>query len=267
MGNITKSCKNCNQTLQGKYCHFCGEKIVENQDFSVKTIFREAVDGFTNVDSKFLKSFKYLLLKPGKLTALYVEGIRKPFMKPIQIFLIANLLFFFFLPKSDILRIPSAYYFSVDFRADSLKTKSLESGISEQELMQLYDSKSATYSKALVFVIIPFFALFFAIINIFKKYQFGKHIIFATHYFSFFLLFCVLLLLIPYVEGNAMVIQTAIVAVNFIYLLFALKSFYRDGWFISGIKALIGVAGCIFIALQYRGLVSDLSLLLLNTNL
>ena len=161
MGNITKSCKNCNQTLQGKYCHFCGEKIVENQDFSVKTIFREAVDGFTNVDSKFLKSFKYLLLKPGKLTALYVEGIRKPFMKPIQIFLIANLLFFFFLPKSDILRIPSAYYFSVDFRADSLKAKSLETGISEQELMQLYDSKSATYSKALVFVIIPFFALFF----------------------------------------------------------------------------------------------------------
>ena len=267
MGNITNSCKNCNQTLQGKYCHSCGEKIVENQDFSIKTIFREAVDGFTNVDSKFLKSFKYLLFKPGKLTKTYVEGIRKPFMKPIQIFLIANLLFFFFLPKSDILRIPSAYYFTVEFRVDSLKEKSTESGLSQQELMKLYDSKSATYSKAFVFIIIPFFAMLLALVNFLKKYQFGKHVIFAIHYFSFFLLFCVLLLLIPYVEGNSMVIQISIVAVNFLYLLFAIKTFYRDRWIISGVKALVGMTGFIFIALQYRSLISDVSLLLLNRNL
>jgi len=264
MVNDTNICKNCNQYLRGKYCHYCGEKIVESKDFSIKTILNEAVHGFMNVDSKFLKSFKYLLFRPGKLTELYVEGIRKPFMKPIQIFLIANLLFFFFLPKSDILRIPSVYYFSVEYRANVLKEKSVATGISEQELMQLYDSKSATYSKSLVFFIIPFLALLFAFICIMKKYQFGKHVIFATHYFSFFLLFCVLLLLIPFVDGNSIFIQASIVEANFLYLFFAIKTFYQDRWIIAGIKALIGVAGCISIALIYRDLISRLSFLLIN---
>lgn len=264
MGNNTNICKNCNQTLQGKYCHNCGEKIVESRDFSIKNIMNEAVDGFTNVDSKFLRSFKYVLFKPGKLTKAYVEGIRKSFMKPIQILVIANVLFFFFLPKSDILRIPSAYYFSAEYRANALNEKSLETGISEQELMQLYDSKSATYSKALVFIIIPFLALLFALIYIRKNYQFGKHVIFATHYFSFFLLFCVLLLLVPFVDGNSIFIQTSIILFNFLYLFFAIKAFYEDRWIISGIKSLLGVVGCIAIALIYRDLISDLSFMLIN---
>ncbi|MEZ4793339.1 MAG: DUF3667 domain-containing protein [Gelidibacter sp.] len=258
------TCKNCNQLLQDKYCHYCGEKIVEDDDFSIKTILQQTVDGVTNVDSKVIKSFKYLLFKPGRLTKLYVEGVRKPYMKPIQMFLIANVLFFFILPKADILRIPSKWYFTTELRLNALKDMSVKSGIPEQELIQLYDAKSVTYSKAAVFIIIPFVALLFALINFRKQFQFGKHVIFAIHYFAFFLLFCVLFMFIPFVDGNPLVIQTSIVTINFIYLFFAIKTFYNEKPFISGIKALIGVVGCMYIALLYRDMVSDVSFMLIK---
>lgn len=93
------SCKNCNQPLIGKFCHNCGEKVVEKTDFSLKTLFHQLVDGLFNIDSKVYQTFIYLLFKPGKLTTNYLDGIRKPFMKPIQVFLISNVLFFYCLPK------------------------------------------------------------------------------------------------------------------------------------------------------------------------
>jgi len=257
-------CKNCNETFQDTYCHHCGEKIVEDEDFSIRTILQQTFDGFTNIDSKFLRSFKYLLFKPGRLTEAFVEGIRKPFMKPIQLFLIINVMFFFFLPNSDILRIPSKWYFNVEHRAKDLKEISGKNGISEQELMQSYDAKSLTYSKAAVIIIIPFEALLFALINFRKGYQFGKHAIFATHYFSFFLLFCITLRFVPFVDGNSKVIQTAIIGINFLYLFFGIKTFYKDSFLISGIKASIAVVGCISLALLYRDLISDFSLLFIK---
>ena len=258
------SCKSCSASLNGKFCHVCGEKMVESSDFTLKTLIKQAFDGVTNIDSKIIKSFKYLFFKPGKLTENYVIGIRRPFMKPIQMFLVINVLFFFFLPKADILRVPSTWYFKPEYRLNKLNEMIERTGQSASEIMQLYDDKSLTYSKALVFVIIPFVAILMLLINFKKRYEFGKHIIFAIHYFSFFLVFCVCLLFTPFVDGNPTIIQTAIVGFNFIYLFFAIKTFYKDNNLISVFKSLIAVAGCMFIALQYREFVSDLSFLLIN---
>lgn len=252
-------CQSCGTVLKGKYCFACGEKIVESDDFAIKTILKQALDDITNVDSKIIKSFKYLLFRPGKLTANYVDGIRKPFMRPIQLFLVINVLFFFFLPKADILRIPSVWYFKQEHRMNLLNKLSERTGQTSAEIMQLYDAKSLTYSKALVFVIIPFVAILMALINFKKHYEYGKHIIFAMHYFSFFLIFCICLLFIPFVDGNPAVIQTMILGFNFLYLFMAIKTFYRDNIKISIFKSLLAVFGCMSIAFLYRLLVSDFS--------
>ena len=92
-----QTCKTCSETLQGTYCHKCGEKVVEESDFHFKTLVKETFGGIFNFDSKIFKSFYYLLLKPGKLSVNYVEGVRIPFMKPIQLFLVINVFFFLLL--------------------------------------------------------------------------------------------------------------------------------------------------------------------------
>lgn len=252
-------CQNCGTTLQGKFCHVCGEKIVESSDFAIITMLKQAFDGITNIDSKVIKSFKYLVFRPGKLTDNYVKGVRVPFMKPIQLFLVINVLFFFVLPKADILRIPSGWYFEQPGRYEKLTDLSVTTGKSIKELMQLYDAASLDYSKALVIVVIPFTALLMALLNFRKRFEFGKHIIFAMHYFSFFMVFCICLLFVPFVDGNPLAIQTSIIGINFVYLFFAVKVFYQDNIKISILKALVAVIGCMVIAFMYRQFISDFS--------
>ncbi|KJD36936.1 hypothetical protein PW52_00295 [Tamlana sedimentorum] len=255
-------CKNCNHQIDGKYCSNCGEKIVEDKDFSVKSLISQAVNGVFNVDSKVLKSFYYLFFKPGKLSVLYVQGLRKPFMKPFQIFIIANILFFILLSKADILRIPSEIYFADVLGQQKIQTLSEVQGASVLEIKQLYDTKSINYSKSFVLILIPLYALVFWLLNFKKRYQFGKHLIFATHFFSFFLMFCIFLLLIPMSKPTRL-IQILIFSINFLYLLFAIKTFYKGTWLLAILKGMAALVLSIALAVAYRGLISNLAFKLL----
>lgn len=251
-----RECVNCNNTIKSFYCENCGEKIVQDKDFSIKTLLNQVVSGLFNFDSKIIKSFYYLFTKPGRLSVNYVNGLRKPFMSPFQIFVIANILFFILLDQADILRIPSKYYFEKEEILTALRRLSIETNIGEVELKNIYDKKSLNYSKSFVVILIPVYAFVFYVLNKKKQYQFGKHLIFATHYFSFFLLFCVLLLLIPFYK-TPLVIQTSLFVVNFIYLTLAIRTFYKNTIGISVLKGFISVIVIIVFAVMYRGAISD----------
>jgi Protein of unknown function (DUF3667) len=61
-------------------------------------MFRGLVDqlvaSFTAVDGRLIRSFRYLVSRPGFLTVAYLEGQRKPYLGPLPLFLVANALFF-----------------------------------------------------------------------------------------------------------------------------------------------------------------------------
>jgi hypothetical protein len=253
-----RECVNCNNTIKSFYCENCGEKIVQDKDFSIKTLLNQVVSGLFNFDSKIIKSFYYLFTKPGRLSVNYVNGLRKPFMSPFQIFLIANILFFILLDQADILRIPSKYYFGNEEMIEALRYLSVETDMSELELKNIYDIKSLNYSKSFVIILIPIYAFVFYVLNKKKQYQFGKHLIFATHYFSFFLLFYVILLSIPFYK-TPLVIQASIFTINFVYLIFAIRTFYENTIGISVLKGFISVIAIIAFAVMYRGGISDIT--------
>ncbi|MDX1317415.1 MAG: DUF3667 domain-containing protein [Xanthomarina gelatinilytica] len=250
------SCKNCNQPLIGKFCHNCGEKVVEKTDFSLKTLFHQLVDGLFNIDSKVYQTFIYLLFKPGKLTTNYLDGIRKPFMKPIQVFLISNVLFFLLLTQADILRIPAKYYFNSG-RDLNIETKLLQTESTQAELLQAYDGLSANLSKSIVIIIVPVLALVFWILFYKNHFLFGMHLIFAMHYLSFFFISCLLAISVVSLGNRA--VQVFIVLVNFIYLFFALKHVYKSKQAMVFFKALVILLAFVGITALYREFISYLS--------
>ena len=87
------TCPTCQHQYQGDYCNNCGEKVFHPHDLSLPHLLEDAVDKFTHFDLKIPKSV-LLLFNPGYLTEKFLKGIRKPFANPIQLFLIANVLFF-----------------------------------------------------------------------------------------------------------------------------------------------------------------------------
>lgn len=260
----TKNCITCNEPLKGKFCYNCGEKVVEKSDFSIKTILQQFVDGFTNFDSKFIKSFWFLLFKPGQLTENYVNGIRKPFMKPFQLFIVANVLFFLILSGADIFRIPSDYFFSVETNLKDLEEIVSTKLESVEVLKQVYDTETLTNSKLYIFILIPFLSLMIWLVNFKKKLQFGIHAIFAIHYLSFFMLFCITLIVFPESILTPTFIKSTLFSFNFIYLAFAIKRFYSDNWKITFLKTLVIVLIFFALIFLYREQVSQFTFYLMR---
>lgn len=248
-----KLCISCHQTLKGRFCYDCGEKVVESKDFFLKTLLQQFLDGLTNFDSKFLKSFYYLLLKPGQLSLNYINGLRVPFMKPFQLFIVINILFFFFLGDADIFRIPAKWYFTDEISLDN----KLSEAVTIDVFKQKYDSESLINSKLYIFILLPFFSLIFWLINWNKKINYGKHFIFSIHYLSFFMLFCVSLVITPKTIWSPRSVQIVLFTVNFIYLFFAMKKFYKETNKLTFIKTFISVIICFLLIIKYRDLISD----------
>jgi hypothetical protein len=80
------TCKNCGSELQGKYCSNCGQEDITTR-LTVGHIFKDATHGILHWESSILKTFKELILRPGRFLRIYIEGKRKPFVKPFSYFI------------------------------------------------------------------------------------------------------------------------------------------------------------------------------------
>ena len=96
------TCASCNTPFTGKYCPDCGEKQLDRHDFAIQHYLEETLEGFTHFDNKFFRSVKILVTWPGMLTQYFSTGKRVSFLKPFQLFLICNLVFFLLAGKLNI---------------------------------------------------------------------------------------------------------------------------------------------------------------------
>jgi hypothetical protein len=206
-------CLNCNTPLQGDYCHQCGEKKIHpHHDYSLKEFAEDTIDGFTHFESKGIKTFWHLLTRPGRLSFDYIRGQRKPYLKPMAVFLISAVLFYFFMPRSGSFYVDwqgmvkgyEVSYPSPDnlFKYDlksairkkihkahpEVKTDKEKTNAYAVEVINKATFTAAGKSKTFLFVIIPFLALFLWCMFYKKQPYLVPHLIFALHFLSVFLL-------------------------------------------------------------------------------
>lgn len=260
-------CKNCQAKFEGTYCNACGEKVIREGDFALKKIFSQALDSLTHLDSKLFKTMKLLFFYPGKLSSQYIEGVRVPYMKPFQIFIISNIFFFILFSNEDLFRIPAVIFFKENFEGFRIMDKVMElsskTGLSQTEIANQYEHSSINLAKGLLILLIPIIAWIGKLLHYKQKMEFGKHLIFSTHFFTFFLLFFAIsglfLFLTP--DGfNRRLILIPLGLIICIYYIMALKNFYKN----SNTMALIkGVGGIFLILLSitlYKSIVSLIAL-------
>ena len=268
---MTNTCINCKTKLEGPYCYSCGEKIVTEEDFTIKKLLEQTVDVFTHLDSKIFTTLKFLLLKPGKLSEAYITGLRKPFMKPFQIFILINILFFLLLSNVDIFRIPSSFLFDeIDLKgyniAKIVEQKIIETNKTKKEIALVYDLKSAILAKTYVITFIPLLSFVFALLFIRKKLQIGKHIVFSTHLFSFLILIMILWLpffiLLPKIHlDKTYLIKIPLLIFWVLYMGIAIKRFYKSTWLYTIVSTLVGIVAFMVFLDAYRTVISLYSLL------
>ena len=89
-------CENCNHEFKGHFCPNCGQEVAEfNRPFGF--IFYDFVGNFFAFDTRFIRTFKYLLIRPGFLTGEFFRGRRMRYSPPFRIFVFLSFILFLFL--------------------------------------------------------------------------------------------------------------------------------------------------------------------------
>jgi hypothetical protein len=87
------ACLNCGTSLQGPYCHFCGQPDRNFMRF-FPALLRDLMEDFLDLDSRFARTMKPLLFRPGRLTRDFLEGRRFRYTPPLRLYIFSSLLFF-----------------------------------------------------------------------------------------------------------------------------------------------------------------------------
>ena len=92
------NCKNCNTSFKGNFCPHCGQSIYE-YDRPFRFLVADFTGNLFAFDTRFWRSFKALLLRPGKFAKDFISGKRARYMAPFRFYIFSSFIFFILFSK------------------------------------------------------------------------------------------------------------------------------------------------------------------------
>lgn len=90
---VARSCGNCGTTLQGPFCHQCGQPL-RSPVRELWSLTKDGLSEMLSLDGRFFRSIGPLLFRPGALTREYLGGRRISFIRPFRLYLGISILLF-----------------------------------------------------------------------------------------------------------------------------------------------------------------------------
>jgi hypothetical protein len=263
------TCPSCGRVRATAYCPSCGEQPLRPRDLSVRDLSSQALRQFSNLDARLARTFRALLVTPGALSAAHVEGRRRAFLGPLQVFVIANALFF---------AIQSSTHFNIfsttlashlheqDWSpiAQALVDRRLAAkGVTLAAFAPGFDHAAVLNAKALIILMALAFVLFLPVAFHGAHRRFGAHVVFALHLYAFMLLLYCLSLLFAEAQLRAggtglasptvdLVLTLFNLAAGGVYLWVAIGAFYGARGIARALKAAGLSVAIVLIVLGYR---------------
>ena len=95
-GSALTPCPNCGHERPGPFCAHCGQND-RNYARSLPLMLGEFIKETFEVDSRFLRTVKTMVLRPGELSAEFSRNRRASYSSPVRFYLFVSLAFFFVL--------------------------------------------------------------------------------------------------------------------------------------------------------------------------
>lgn len=228
-------CDNCGASLQGEYCHICGQherSYIRN----VFSLLREVLEEFSSWDSRVLRTLVPLLFRPAFLSNEYIAGRRVRYVPPIRLYLFVSLVFFLTLTfvtqfDTEMLNLdgaPTAAAPAAD--ATPLPECPAQNGINirdapgrpwaervcvrfswlsaeanqrlHRQIVRVAQTPELAFQQArqlapvMMFFLLPLFAVLLKVLYLFSRRYYTEHLTLALHTHSFmFLAFLLMLML------------------------------------------------------------------------
>ncbi len=81
-------CANCQTTLEGEFCHVCGQRDMDMRVAIWRLVVDLAAETF-EADGKLFRTLPLFLTQPGKLVRAFVEGRRAHYTSPVRVLVFA----------------------------------------------------------------------------------------------------------------------------------------------------------------------------------
>lgn len=266
-------CAACGAPLAGRFCSACGERRPSPDDERLGPFLREQWQEVTSADGRLWATIKAIFV-PGKLTTEFFAGRRGRYVRPVRIFLVANVLFFLalnvfgatsaFLGQANVQR--SADYYGA-WATEQLVEAAERTGLSQEAYDAAFDRQSGTLATSLVGLMVPMLALVLAVALFWRRVSGVRHLVFATHYLAFAMLgtLVVAVVWIPFVailqvtgwiepaSWMAYTMDPLVLTVLGVYLLLGLRHVYALRWWQSAATTgIVVAAGIPAVTMAYR---------------
>ncbi|MEK7727723.1 MAG: DUF3667 domain-containing protein [candidate division KSB1 bacterium] len=255
-------CPNCEASLVGEYCHQCGQQVIAPHHYALGHFLKHALHDLTHFDSKIFRSLFPLVFKPGFLTAQYLAGRQKSYIKPITMFVLVNLVFFLVVHRMGMLnwtmtgvtRGPHGVF------AKRLVAEKIAAQQVSPEAFETRFNQVLRYNqKSMFFFLIPLFAVALKGFYLRQRRYYVEHLIFSIHFHSYYLIFVVigmpLLMLVLGVFdlafgtilartfGNDPYILVPLLLGMMVYLFLGLRRVQRQSFLVTSVKTLLLTIG------------------------
>jgi hypothetical protein len=201
------TCPSCGQPRLYRFCGTCGERAVEPDELSFRRFIRlfaeEVVPGLDDggdatarrVGGRIYRTVYTLVRYPGQLTADYIAGRRRPYLKPIQVFLTISVIFFLFGHNYFQFRL-RGYEFVPLFgqTASAVAAQQQRMRLTPAQYEQRFNDRLEAQKKAVMALTVPLFAL--GVMPLFRRRRYGEHLVFSIHFFALQLLFMITVLFV-----------------------------------------------------------------------
>lgn len=206
------ACGNCGAQLTGPYCSQCGEKKFAPHDYSIAHLFEEVLDGLTHFDTRFLRTLRVLFTKPGELSRAYFEGGRSRYTKPLSLFIIINVVFFFIQPHTGLFNYKYAHYVSIPRYSAAVQDHLKATGETQSIYAARFNENLHHQKKSILIVAVPILALVMSLVFLGTGRTYAEHLVFSVQVYAFLLVYLVVVILgvlFPVVLGLRSIFPTA----------------------------------------------------------
>lgn len=232
------ACANCGASLHGRFCAACGQDASARVE-SLRGFLAENLSDLAHLDSRGLRTVRDLLARPGRLTAAYFAGHRVRYLTPIQIYLIAAALFFLAHSLSPFVHVDGAAWSVRSTLGVLTVTESLgpqerapleARGVTPELFEERFYGTVNNQLPALLIGVVLGFGLLVALLHPLRERNLLKHMVFALHWTSFYLLLMIGERVVGSEPGEPSLASLILGLIALAWLALALRRTYTQHW-------------------------------------
>jgi hypothetical protein len=276
-------CPNCGSPRLRAYCPECGQAAPGPGDYSLRAYAADLAGQVTSTDGKAARTFWALVARPGALTVDHLHGRRARYLRPLQLFLVVNVLLFITSPAVPLFSYSLEKYLRYRPPSPALVTELVQQATSRagtrardgggtafESYAKRFDARVEAQRKALVILLAPALALVLRVMFGWRRAaagvprRYGEHLVFALHALAALWLALALLgglsrlarLLGPGILGGGVMLAALVLLLPgaVVYTVRALRRVYALSWGGAvGAAVALGIAFTIALV-AYRGL-------------